>query len=126
MLGSEVQICALSILICSKQRRLSSTCEGQGSGRAETLAARGTRTHARVMGLAAMSGRWFLEDAVGRRDRSDWRVAGPNKNVYAKIKSDLREGAARTVGTLWKLVGRSARRLRQPIAPVPRHADYRA
>ena len=31
----------------------------------------------------------------------------PIENAYAKIKSDLRKGAARTVHALWKLVGRS-------------------
>ena len=31
----------------------------------------------------------------------------PIENVYAKLKSDLRKGAARTVATLWRLVGRS-------------------
>ena len=36
-------------------------------------------------------------------------LPGPYKNVYATIKSDLRKGAARTVGTLWKLVGRSVK-----------------
>jgi len=41
-------------------------------------------------------------------------LPGPYKNVYAKIKSDLRKGAARTVGTLWKLVGHSVK----AIAPA--------
>src|SRR5215468_8551582 len=51
----------------------------------------------------------------------------PIENAYAKIKSDLRKGAARTVDALWKLVGRSVK----AIAPAEcasyfRHAGYRA
>jgi transposase len=51
----------------------------------------------------------------------------PIENAYAKIKSDLRKGAARTVDALWKLVGRSV----NAIAPSEcagyfRHAGYRA
>lgn len=51
----------------------------------------------------------------------------PIENAYAKIKSDLRKGAARTVDALWKLVGRSVK----AIAPCEcagyfRHAGYRA
>jgi transposase len=37
------------------------------------------------------------------------------ENAYAKIKSDLRKGAARTVHALWKLVGRGVKRLRPPM-----------
>lgn len=51
----------------------------------------------------------------------------PIENAYAKIKSALRKGAARTVNALWKLVGRSVK----AIAPTDcagyfRHAGYRA
>jgi transposase len=51
----------------------------------------------------------------------------PIENAYAKIKSDLRKGAARTVDTLWKLVGRSVK----AIAPAEcagyfRNAGYGA
>ena len=49
----------------------------------------------------------------------------PIENVYAKLKSDLRKGAARTVVALWRLVGRSIK----AIAPAEcaayfRHAGY--
>ncbi len=51
----------------------------------------------------------------------------PNENLYAKLKSDLRKGAARTVATLSRLVGRNLK----AIAPAEcagyfRHAGYRA
>lgn len=51
----------------------------------------------------------------------------PIENMYAKVKSDLRRGAARTVAALFRLVGRSLK----AIAPAEcagyfRHAGYRA
>ena len=51
----------------------------------------------------------------------------PIENVYSKLKSLLRKGAARTVNALTKLVGRSI----EAIAPSEcagyfRHAGYRA
>ncbi len=51
----------------------------------------------------------------------------PIENVYAKLKSDLRKGAARTLDALSRLVGRSLK----AIAPAEcagylRHAGYRA
>ena len=51
----------------------------------------------------------------------------PIENAYAKIKSDLRKGAAGTVDALWRLVGRSVK----AIAPSEcaghfRHAGYHA
>ncbi len=51
----------------------------------------------------------------------------PIENLYAKLKSDLRKGAARTVDALTKLVGRSL----DAIAPSEcagyfRHAGYHA
>jgi transposase len=51
----------------------------------------------------------------------------PIENAYAKIKSDLRKGAARTVDALWKLVGRSVTAIAPPeCAGYFRHAGYRA
>ena len=41
----------------------------------------------------------------------------PIENVYAKLKSDLRKGAARTVVALWRLVGRSIKAIAHPSAP---------
>lgn len=51
----------------------------------------------------------------------------PIENMYAKVKSDLRRGAARTVAALFRLVGRSLK----AIAPAEcagyfRHTGYRA
>jgi len=51
----------------------------------------------------------------------------PIENLYAKVKSELRKGAARTVEALTRLVGRSLK----TIAPAEcagyfRHAGYRA
>lgn len=51
----------------------------------------------------------------------------PIENAYAKIKSDLRKGAARTVHALWKLVGRSVKAIApSECAGYFRHAGYRA
>ena len=51
----------------------------------------------------------------------------PIENAYAKIKSDLRKGAARTVDALWKLVGRSVKAIApSECAGYFRHAGYRA
>jgi transposase len=48
------------------------------------------------------------------------------ENAYAKIKSDLRKGAARTVDALWKLVGRSVKAIApSECAGYFRHAGYR-
>jgi len=50
----------------------------------------------------------------------------PIENAYAKIKSDLRKGAARTVDALWKLVGRSVKAIGpSECAGYFRHAGYR-
>ena len=50
----------------------------------------------------------------------------PIENVYAKLKSDLRKGAARTVATLWRLVGRSLKAIApSECAGYFRHAGYR-
>jgi transposase len=38
----------------------------------------------------------------------------PIENIYAKLKSDLRKGAARTVEALWRIIGRSLK----AIAPA--------
>jgi len=38
----------------------------------------------------------------------------PIENLYAKLKSDLRKGAARTVDALWWIIGRSLK----AIAPA--------
>ena len=49
------------------------------------------------------------------------------ENAYAKIKSDLRKGGARTVDALWKLVGRSVKAIApSECAGYFRHAGYRA
>ena len=50
----------------------------------------------------------------------------PIENLYAKLKSDLRKGAARTVDALWRIIGRSLK----AIAPAEcagyfRNAGYR-
>ena len=50
----------------------------------------------------------------------------PIENAYAKIKSDLRKGAARTVDTLWKLVGRVKAIAPAECAGYFRNAGYRA
>jgi len=51
----------------------------------------------------------------------------PIENAYAKIKSDLRKGAARTVDALSKLVGRSVKAIApRECASYFRHAGYRA
>jgi transposase len=51
----------------------------------------------------------------------------PIENAYAKVKSSLRKGAARTVDKLWKLVGRSVKAIAPPeCAGYFRHAGYRA
>jgi transposase len=49
----------------------------------------------------------------------------PIENVYAKLKSDLRKGAARTVVALWRLVGRSIKAIApSESAAYFRHAGY--
>lgn len=51
----------------------------------------------------------------------------PIENVYAKLKSDLRKGAARTVNALTRLVGRSLKAIApSECAGYFRHAGYRA
>jgi transposase len=51
----------------------------------------------------------------------------PIENAYAKIKSHLRKGAARTVNALWRLVGRSLKSVApSECAGYFRHAGYRA
>ena len=51
----------------------------------------------------------------------------PIENAYAKIKSLLRKGAARTVDKLWKLVGRTVKAIApSECAGYFRHAGYRA
>ena len=51
----------------------------------------------------------------------------PIENVYAKLKSDLRKGAARTVDALSRLVGRSLKAIAPgECAGYFRHAGYRA
>src|SRR5690349_13727029 len=51
----------------------------------------------------------------------------PIENAYAKITSDLRKGAARSVEALWKLVGRSVKAIApSECAGYFRHAGYRA
>lgn len=51
----------------------------------------------------------------------------PIENMYAKLKSDLRKGAARTVEALTKLVGRSLKAIApDECAGYFRHAGYRA
>jgi transposase len=51
----------------------------------------------------------------------------PIENAYAKIKSHLRKGAARTVDALWRLVGRSVKAMApRECAGYFRHAGYRA
>ena len=50
----------------------------------------------------------------------------PIENAYAKIKSNLRRGAARTVDALWRLVGRSVKAIApSECAGYFRHAGYR-
>jgi len=50
----------------------------------------------------------------------------PIENAYSKIKSHLREGAARTVDELCKLVGRSVKAMApRDCAGYFRHAGYR-
>jgi transposase len=50
----------------------------------------------------------------------------PIENAYAKIKSDLRKGAARTIDALWKLVGRSVKAIApSECAGYFRNAGYR-
>lgn len=50
----------------------------------------------------------------------------PIENAYSKIKSHLREGAARTVDELCKLVGRSVKAIApRDCAGYFRHAGYR-
>src|SRR5215467_1596911 len=51
----------------------------------------------------------------------------PIENAYAKIKSDLRKGAARAVDALWKLAGRSVKAIApSECAGYFTHAGYRA
>jgi len=51
----------------------------------------------------------------------------PIENVYSKLKSDLRKGAARTVDALSRLVGRSLKEIApSDCAGYFRHAGYRA
>jgi transposase len=51
----------------------------------------------------------------------------PIENAYAKIKSDLGKGAARTVDTLRKLVGRSVKAIApSECAGYSRQGGYRA
>jgi transposase len=51
----------------------------------------------------------------------------PIENVYAKFKSDLRKGAARSVDALWKLVRRSLKAIApSECAGYFRRAGYRA
>ena len=51
----------------------------------------------------------------------------PIENVYAKLKSDLRKGAARTVGALSRLVGRSLKAIAaSECAGYFRYAGYHA
>lgn len=51
----------------------------------------------------------------------------PIENLYAKLKSDLRKGAARTVDALWRLVGRSLKAIEpSECAAYFTHAGYRA
>jgi transposase len=51
----------------------------------------------------------------------------PIENLYAKLKSDLRKGAARTVDALWRLVGRSLKAIApSECAGYFRHAGYKA
>ncbi len=51
----------------------------------------------------------------------------PIENVYAKLKSDLPKGAARTVDNLAKLVGRSLKAIApSACAGYFRHAGYNA
>ena len=51
----------------------------------------------------------------------------PIENLYAKLKSDLRKGAARTVAALTRLVGRSLKTIApSECARYFRHAGYRA
>jgi transposase len=51
----------------------------------------------------------------------------PIENVYAKLKSNLRKGAARTVAALWRLVGRSLKAIApSECAGYFRNAGYRA
>ena len=51
----------------------------------------------------------------------------PIENLYAKVKSDLRKGAARTVDALSRLVGRSLKAIApSECAGYFRHAGYRA
>ena len=51
----------------------------------------------------------------------------PIENVYSKLKSLLRKGAARTVDALTKLVGRSIKAIApSECAGYVRHAGYRA
>ena len=50
----------------------------------------------------------------------------PIENAYAKITSDLRKGATRSVETLWKLVGRSVKAIAAAeCASYIRRAGYR-
>jgi len=51
----------------------------------------------------------------------------PIENAYAKLKSDLRKGAARTVDALTRLVGRSIKAIApSDCAGYFRNAGYRA
>jgi hypothetical protein len=51
----------------------------------------------------------------------------PSENAYSKIKSHLPKGAARTVDTLGKLVGRSVKAIApRECAGYFRRAGYRA
>jgi transposase len=51
----------------------------------------------------------------------------PIENLYAKLKSDLRKGAARTVDALWRLVGRCLKSIEpSECAAYFRNAGYRA
>src|SRR3974390_817344 len=50
----------------------------------------------------------------------------PIENLYSKVKSDLRKGAARTVDALSRLVGRSLKAIApSECAGYFRHAGYR-
>jgi len=67
-------------------------------------------------------------ESKGKKSTSRfWLVRTPIENVYAKLKSDLRKGTARTVDVLSRLIGRSLK----AIAPAERadnfrHAGYHA
>src|SRR5215472_2227763 len=79
---------------------------------------------------SATSSSWTMCEYIGspacarRSRRLEQRNAfsglNPIENLYAKVKSDLRKGAARTVDTLSRLVGRSLKAIAsgtQAIAP---------